>query len=82
MRLSETLSLTIHDIDLVRRTIYIPAEVTKGRKDRVTFFSITMSKLLNRWIRYKDTMQESELLFPTQRTNGLLSASNFERNFR
>lgn len=38
MRLSETLSLTIHDIDLVRRTIYIPAEVTKGRKDRVTFF--------------------------------------------
>lgn len=82
MRLSETLSLTIHDIDLVRRTIYIPAEVTKGRKDRVTFFSITMSKLLNRWIRYKDTMQESELLFPTQRTNGLLSASNFEINFR
>lgn len=80
--MSETLSLTIHDIDLVRRTIYIPAEVTKGRKDRVTFFSITMSKLLNRWIRYKDTMQESELLFPTQRTNGLLSASNFERNFR
>lgn len=41
-----------------------------------------MSKLLNRWIRYKDTMQESELLFPTKRTNGLLSASNFERNFR
>ena len=82
MRLSETLSLTIHDIDLSRRTIYIPAEVTKGRKDRVTFFSITMSKWLNRWIRYKDTMQESELLFPTQRTNSLLTASNFERNFR
>ncbi|MDU7240682.1 tyrosine-type recombinase/integrase [Clostridium sp.] len=82
MRLSETLSLIIHDIDLSRRTIYIPAEVTKGRKDRVTFFSITMSKWLNRWIRYKDTIQESDLLFPTQRTNGLLTAYNFERNFR
>ena len=82
MRLSETLALTIHDIDLVRRTIYIPAEITKGRKDRVTFFSTTMSKWLNRWIRYKDTIQESELLFPTQRTNTLLTASNFERNFR
>ena len=41
-----------------------------------------MSKWLNRWIRYKDTIQESELLFPTQRTNTLLTASNFERNFR
>lgn len=82
MRLSETLSLTIHDVDIVRRTIYIPANITKSRKDRVTFFSVTMAKLLNRWIRYKDMMQENELLFPTQRTNGLLSASNFERNFR
>ena len=27
-------------------------------------------------------MQETELLFPTQRTNGVLSISNFERNFR
>lgn len=82
MRLSETLSLTIHDVDLVRRVIYLPAELTKGNKDRVTFFSITMSKLLNRWLRYKDTMQESELLFPTQRTNSILTPSNFERNFR
>lgn len=82
MRLGETLSLTIHDIDLVRRTIYIPAEITKGGKDRVVFYSMTMSKWLNRWIRYKDTIQENELLFPTQRTNSLLTVSNFERNFR
>lgn len=82
MRLNETLNLTIHDIDLVRRTIVIPAHITKGKKDRVVFYSLHMSKLLQRWIRFKDTIQESELLFPTQRTNGVLAVSNFERNFR
>lgn len=41
-----------------------------------------MSKLLQRWIRFKDTIQESELLFQIQRTNGVLSVSNFERDFR
>ncbi|GMM64216.1 hypothetical protein uth001_15440 [Clostridium butyricum] len=82
MRLSETLNLTINDVDLIRRTILIPAEITKGRKDRVVFYSQQMSKLLQRWLRYKDTMQETELLFPTQRTNGIISNSNFERNFR
>lgn len=82
MRLNETLNLTINDVDFVRRTILIPAELSKGRKDRVVFYSQTMSKLLHRWLRFKDTMQESELLFPTQRTNGILSVSNFERNFR
>lgn len=46
------------------------------------FYSQQMSKLLQRWLRYKDTMQETELLFQTQRTNGIISNSNFERNFR
>lgn len=82
MRINETLNLNIYDIDLLRRTIYIPSEITKGKKDRAVFFSKQMCKLLQRWIRFKDTMQESELLFPTQRTNGILSVSNFERNFR
>lgn len=82
MRLSETLALTINEFDLARRTIHIPAEITKGNKDRVVFYSMKMSKLLQRWLRFKDTMQENELLFPTQRTNSLLTAANFERNFR
>lgn len=82
MRLGETLNLKIYDIDLLRKTIYIPSEITKGKRDRVVFFSQSMERLLQRWIRFKDTMQESELLFPTQRTNGILSVSNFERNFR
>lgn len=82
MRLNETLHLTINDVDFVRRTILISAEINKGRKDRVVFYSQTMSKFLHRWIRFKDTYQETELLFPTHRTNTVLSVSNFERNFR
>lgn len=82
MRLNETLNLTVDNVDFVRRTIYIPAELSKGRKDRVVFYSQTMSRMFQRWLRFKDSMQETELLFPTQRTNGILSVSNFERNFR
>lgn len=82
MRLNETLNLTINDVDFTRRTILIPSEINKGRRDRVVYYSQTMAKLLQRWLRFKDTMQETELLFPTQRTNGVLSVSNFERNFR
>lgn len=82
MRLSECLSLTIDDIDVIRKTIFLSAEVTKGKKDRYVFYSNHMSVLLNRWIRYKDSIQSNDLLFPTQRTNGLVTPSNFERNFR
>lgn len=82
MRLGETLNLTIHDIDLVRRTIVIPSEITKGKKERVVFFSESMYKLLSRWIRYKDSIIDTELLFPSQRSNGVLAVTNFERNFR
>ncbi|AOR23897.1 tyrosine-type recombinase/integrase [Clostridium taeniosporum] len=82
MRLSETLHLTINDIDIVRRTILIPAEINKGKKDRVVFYSNNMSKILQRWLKYKDSIQETELLFPTQRTNSYLANNNFERNFR
>lgn len=78
MRLNETLD----NVDFVRRTILIQAELAKGRRDRVVFYSQTMAKMLQRWLRFKDTMQETELLFPTQMINGVLSVSNFERNFR
>lgn len=81
MRLSECLSLTINDIDLVRRTILLNAEVTKGKKDRFVFYSERMSKLINRWIKFKDALKDTDLLFPTQRTT-MLTAANFEKNFR
>lgn len=82
MRLSECLHLTINDVDLLRRTILIPADLTKGRKDRVVFYSPQMAKLIQRWLKFKDTIQETEIIFPTQRTNTFISNPNFERNFR
>ncbi|MCS4463457.1 tyrosine-type recombinase/integrase [Clostridium botulinum] len=47
MRLSETLHLTINDVDFSRRTILIPAEINKGRKDRVIFM---VTRCLNYYI--------------------------------
>jgi len=82
MRLGETLSLNTYNIDILRRTILIPADATKSRKDRAVFFSQNMSKLLQRWLKYKDAMVETNLLFSAQRTNGMLSTGNFEKNFR
>lgn len=40
MRLNETLNLTIHDIELIRRTIVIPAHITKSKKDKVAYFIV------------------------------------------
>ncbi len=41
MRLGKTLSLTIDDIDIDRRSISIPADITKSKKERYVFFSNT-----------------------------------------
>lgn len=82
MRLGETLQLKLENIDLFRCTIFLDGDITKGRKDRVVFFSYEMQKLLQRWIKFKYVIQESDLLFPTQRTNRKIEQGNFERNFR
>lgn len=82
MRLGETLSLTIDDIDLDRRVILIPAEVTKGKKERYVFFSNTMAGVLRRWLQFKDRYVDNDvLLFPTGRGTKL-GIPHFERNFR
>lgn len=82
MRITECLNLTIDNVDLQRRTILIPAEINKGKKDRVVFYSQSVSKIFQSWLRFKDSFQETDLLFPTQRTNSILTAPNFERNFK
>ena len=82
MRLGETLSLTIDDVDIDRRAILIPAEITKGKKGRYVFFSNTMAGMLRRWLQYKDRyIDNDQLLFPTTRGNKL-GIPHFERNFR
>lgn len=81
MRLTETLNLKLEDIDVERRTILIPAEINKGKKDRYVFFSNTMANILKSWIQYKDRYCNNEYLFPAKKGT-IITASNFERNFR
>lgn len=82
MRLSETLALEGDDLDLEKRSILIPAEITKSKKDRYVFFSTTMATLLRKWLQYKDRYSVNDvLLFPT--IKGIkLGTPNFERNFK
>lgn len=82
MRLGETLSLTIDDIDLDRRAVLIPADITKSKKERYVFFSNTMAGMLRRWLQFKDRYVDNDiLLFPTTRGTKL-GIPHFERNFR
>lgn len=82
MRLGETLSLTIDDIDLDRRAVLIPADITKSKKERYVFFSNTMAGILRRWLQFKDRYIDNDvLLFPTTRGTKL-GIPHFERNFR
>lgn len=82
MRLGETLELRIENIDLFGCAIFLDGDTTKERKDIVVFFNYEIQRLLQRWIKFKDVIQESELLFPTQGTNRKIEQGNFERNFR
>lgn len=81
MRLGECLNLTMDDIDIDRRAILIPQDITKGRKDRYVFYSTNMSRLLRRWLQYKDRYIETENVFVTKRGN-IVQIANFETNFK
>ncbi|MEW9093714.1 MAG: tyrosine-type recombinase/integrase [Clostridiaceae bacterium] len=81
MRIGETLSLTEKDVLLDKRAIFISADIAKGRRDRYVFYSITMQKILSRWIDYKDRYVNTDLLFPSSRNNKL-EVSNIEKNLK
>ena len=81
-RLGETLSIEMDEIDLVERSIRLPAEKTKGRRTRRVFFSMKLAVELRRWVYYKDVRCDSQFLFPVQRTGYRLKVSNYEANFR
>ena len=82
MRLGETLALSYEDIDIDKRAILIPAQISKGKKDRYVFFSSIMAGILRKWLQYKDRYSIAEdTLFPTKKGTAL-TVRNFERNFR
>lgn len=81
MRIGETLLIKLTDIDMVRRSIYLPPENTKSKKGRMVFYSAEMGKVIKRWLQFKDRYRDSEYLFCTN--NGKpMAISNFEKNFR
>lgn len=82
MRLGECSCLLLDDIDLATHKIFLRAEITKGRRDRVVFFSPKTEMILRRWIQFKDRYVESEYLFPVKRHGGSIQVSNFETNFK
>lgn len=82
MRLGECSVLLMEDVDLSHRRIALRADITKGRKDRVVFFSPKTETILRRWLQYKDRYAESPYLFPAKYSGSPIQVSNFEKNFK
>lgn len=68
------------DINFNDRSIFLPAENTKGKKDRYVFFSQSMATELRRWLQYRDRYKDSEFCFCTTKGKNL-EVRSFESNF-
>ena len=82
MRLGECSCLLLDDVDLARKQIFLRADITKGRKDRVVFFSPKTENLLRRWLQFKDRYVETDYLFPIKSTGAHIDVNGFESNFK
>lgn len=82
MRLGETLSIEMSQLDLHDHCVLLPADKTKGRKSRTVYFSDKTARELRRWIQFKDRYCESDYLFPVKQHGRKVKISVFERNFR
>ena len=82
MRLGECSCLLMEDINLAKRQAVLREEITKGRKERMTYFSAKTELVLRRWLQYKDRYVESDYLFPVKSTGFHVEVSTFETNFK
>lgn len=82
MRLGETLSIEMRQVNMTERSILLPADKTKGRKERQVYFAQKTAVELRRWMQYKDRYCDSDYLFPVKHTGMALKVSNYEANFR
>lgn len=82
MRLGECSRLLVEEVDFSRNRIYLKAENTKGRKDRVVYFSDKTEAILRKWLRFKDRYMETIYLFPSRTTKAALPVAAFETNFK
>ena len=82
MRLGECSVLLVEDVNLAKKQIFLRADITKGRKDRMVYFSPKTETIIRRWIQYKDRYTESGYLFPVKHSGEPVNISNFETNFK
>ncbi len=82
MRLGECSCLLREDIDLCHRQIMLRAEITKGRKDRVVFFSVKTETILRRWFQFKDRYIDTDYVFPVKHSGSPVNPHVFETNFK
>lgn len=82
MRLGECSLLLVEDVNLAKKQVFLRAENTKGRKDRIVFFSPKTETILRRWLQFKDRYAESDYLFPVKYSGAAIGVSNFETNFK
>ncbi|MBR3873729.1 MAG: tyrosine-type recombinase/integrase [Clostridia bacterium] len=80
-RLGETLSATVEQLNVAEKSLHLPANKTKGRRDRTVFFSAKTAKELRRWLQYKDRYCDSRFLFPVKHSGCPLTVESFETNF-
>jgi len=81
-RLGETLSMEMDQLDLKGRSIFLPAEKTKGKRDRTVFFSKTTASELRKWLRVKEKKNDSVFVFPIEKSGEAVKVSHYETNFR
>ncbi|MEW9989374.1 tyrosine-type recombinase/integrase [Clostridium butyricum] len=81
MRIGETLNLKMEDVIIDKKSIFIPAEIAKGRKDRYVFFSTIMQGILRKWIDYKERYFDTEYVFISTRGSNF-NVMNFEKNLK
>jgi len=62
LRAQELYKLTLDDIDIENRTIYVRAEITKDYEDRITFFSEEAREALLEYLN--NCKRQSRYLFP------------------
>lgn len=82
MRLGECSVLLVGDVNLAKKQIFLRAEITKGRQDRIVYFSEKTEAILRRWVQYKDRYVETDYLFPVKANGASIGVSNFESNFK
>lgn len=81
-RLGETLSIEENQIDLKGRSLFLPAEKTKGKRARTVFFSRGTAAELKKWVRYKSKHCDSIYVFPIQKNGDAVNVSHYETNFK